>query len=75
MEQNRLEIIKSLDEQRSLHLNHVDEIKAEAEKHLCSVKTSLESQISTQKVCVDALCVHFDSVATFCILIVLIPRK
>ena len=50
MEQNRLEIIKSLDEQRTLHLNHVDEIKAEAEKHLCSVKTSLESQISTQKV-------------------------
>ena len=50
MEQNRLEIIKSLDEQRTLHLNHVDEIKAEAEKHLCSVKTSLESQISNQKV-------------------------
>ena len=50
MEHIRLETIKSLEEQRALHLNHVDEIKAEAENRLSSVQCKLETQLSLQKV-------------------------
>ena len=50
MEHIRLETIKSLEEQRALHLNHVDEIKAEAENRLSSVQSKLETQLSLQKV-------------------------
>ena len=50
MEHIRLETIQSLEEQRTFHLNHVDEIKADAENRLSSVQSKLETQFSNQKV-------------------------
>ena len=50
MDQIRIENIKSLEEQRDLHLTHVEDIKAEAENHLTTVKSNLEKELSNQKV-------------------------
>ena len=50
MDQIRIENIKSLEEQRDLHLTHVEDIKAEAENRLTTVKSNLEKELSNQKV-------------------------
>ena len=50
MDQIRIENIKSLEEQRDLHLNHIEDIKAEAENRLSTVQSNLEKQLSSQKV-------------------------
>ena len=50
MDQIRIENIKSLEEQRDLHLTHVEDIKAEAENRLSTVQSNLEKQLSSQKV-------------------------
>ena len=50
MDHIRIANIKSLEEQRDLHLNHLEDIKAEAENRLSSVQSNLEKQLSIQKV-------------------------
>ena len=58
MDQIRIENIKSLEEQRDLHINHVEDIKAEAENRLSTVQSNLEKQLSSQKV--GDYCYSFD---------------
>ena len=50
MEHIRLENIQSLDEQRTFHLNHIEDIKAEADNRLSSLQSKLELRLSNQKV-------------------------
>ena len=50
MDKIRIENIKSLEEQRDLHLTHIEDIKAEAENRLSAVQSNLEKQLSSQKV-------------------------
>lgn len=50
MDHIRIANIKSLEEQRDLHLNHIEDIKAEAENRLSCVQSSLEKELSKQKV-------------------------
>ena len=50
MEQNRLEFIQSIEEQKAQHQRHIDDVKVEAENRLSMVQSNLEMQLSNQKV-------------------------
>lgn len=49
-EQNRLELINTIEEQKAQHQRHIDEVKLEVENRLTRVKSKLEMQLSNQKV-------------------------
>ena len=50
MEEYKVEIKKSLENQKDLHDNTVSEIKSEAQASLLNVKLDLEMQLKNQKV-------------------------
>ena len=54
MEQNRLEFIQSIEEQKAQHQRHIDDVKVEAENRLSMVHSNLEMQLSIQKVRIEA---------------------
>ena len=49
MEQNRLELIQTIGEQKTEHQRHIDEVKLEAENRLSTVQSNLVQTIEEQK--------------------------